>query len=301
VWVSRNGAEQPVAAPAHAYVNPRLSPDGRRVAVVITEQESQTWLYDLARDTLTRFTFQGSSNTGPTWTPDGKRIAFQSSKEGLSNIFWQLADGSGGLERLTTSEHNHVPMSWSPDGQLLAFIEINPTTGYDIWVLRMGDFSAGSGKIGKAQPFLQTPFNESVPRFSADGHWLTYVSNESGRYEIYVQPYPGPGGKWQISTDGGTEPVWNPNGKELFYRTGAKMMVVEITSQPSFSVGKPKVLFEGPYEPTPATAPNYDVSLDGQRFLMLKPNEQTQSAPTQVNVVLNWFEELKRRVPTGTK
>ena len=122
-----------------------------------------------------------------------------------------------------------------------------------------------------------------------------------GARETYVQPFPGPGGKWQISTEGGTEPVWNPNGRELFYRSGDKMMVVDITTQPSFSVGKPKLLFEGPYEPTPATFPYYDVSPDGQRFLMLKPAESAETAPTQINVVLNWFEELKRRVPAGTK
>jgi Tol biopolymer transport system component len=301
VWVSRNGTEQPVAAPARAYVNPRLSPDGRRVAVGVTEQESQIWLYDLSRETLTRFTFEGSANNAPTWTPDGKRIAFQSNKEGPPTLFWQLADGSGGLERLTTSEHNQVPMSWSTDGQLLAFIEINPATGYDIWVLRMGDPSASSGQVRKAQPFLRSPFNESVPRFSPDRRWLAYVSDESGRWEIYVRPFPGPGSKWQISTEGGTEPAWNPNGRELFYRSGDKMMAVDIATQPGFTAGRPRMLFEGQYVPTPGTNSNYDISPDGQRFLMLKPRESPGSAPTQINVVLNWFEELKRRVPSRTK
>jgi eukaryotic-like serine/threonine-protein kinase len=293
VWVNRKGAEQPIAAPARAYLNPLVSPDGRRLAVGITELESQIWLYDLSRETLTRLTFEGNVNNRPVWTPDGKRIAFESNKEGPGNIFWQLADGSGRLERLTTSEYNNFPMSWSPDGQLLAFLEVTPTTGYDIWVLRLGD--------RKAQPFLRTPFNESVPRFSPDGRWLAYISDESGRWEIYVQPYPGPGGKWQISTEGGTEPVWNRNGRELFYRSGDKMMAVDIAAQPSFIAGKTRVLFEGRYEPTPGTTPNYDVSPDGQRFLMLKSGEAGEAAPTQVNVVLNWFEELKRRVPTGTK
>jgi Tol biopolymer transport system component len=301
VWVNRNGEEQPVAAPAHAYFAPRLSPDGRRVAVGITEQDNQVWLYDLSRETLTRFTFEGSVNYFPTWTPDGKRIAFESNKEGPPNIFWQLADGSGGLERLTTSAYNHVPMSWSRDGQLLAFIEINPTTQRDIWVLRMGDLSAGSGQVRKAQPFLQTAFDESVPRFSPDGRWLAYISDESGRYEVYVQPYPGPGGKWQISTEGGTEPAWNPNGRELFYRSGDKMMVVDVATLPGFAAGKPRMLFEGGYEPALVPNFNYDVSPDGQRFLMLKPSDEAQSAPTQINVVLNWFEELKQKVPTGKK
>jgi eukaryotic-like serine/threonine-protein kinase len=309
VWVSRNGAEQPLAAPGHAYVNPRFSPDGQRVAVGISEQESQVWLYDLSRGTLTRFTFQGDNNLDPFWTPDGKRIAFTSNKEGQRNIFWQLADGSGGLERLSTSEYIDIPGSWSPDGHLLAFGEVTPSTGYDIWVLRLGDPSpgpgqvpsAGSGQGRKAEPFLRTPFNEAAPQFSPDGRWLAYVSDESGRNEIYMQPYPGPGGKWQISTEGGREPLWNRNGRELFYRSGNKMMSVEISTKPSFSAGTPKVLFEGQYQSLLISTPNYDVSPDGKRFLMLKPVEQVQAAPTQINVVLNWFEELKQKVPTGKK
>jgi Tol biopolymer transport system component len=293
VWVNRNGAEQSLAAPARTYQIPRLSPDGRRIAVGMAEQESQTWLYDLSRESLTRLTSEGNSNQAPAWTPDGKRIAFGSNKEGPTNLFWQLADGSGGLERLAATEYDHYPMSWSPDGQLLAFVEINPTTGYDIWILRLGDH--------KAEPFLRTPFNEGAPRFSPDGRWLAYVSDESGRYEIYVQPYPGPGGKWQISTEGGTEPVWNTNGRELFYRSGYKMMAVDIAAQLSFGAGKPKVLFEGPYQLLGVANPNYDVSPDGQRFLMLKPSESAEAAPTQINVVLNWFEELKQKVPAGKK
>ena len=174
---------------------------------------------------------------------------------------------------------------------MLAFSEIRPETGRALWLLRLSD--------RKVLPFLQTPFNETAPHFSPDGRWLAYASDESGRWEIYVQPYPGPGGKWQISTGGGTEPVWARNS-ELFYRNGNKMMVVETTSQPTFSASKPKALFETNSIVTPATLPNYDVSPDGKRFLMLKSSEQG-AAPTQINVVLNWFEELKQRVPTGKK
>ena len=291
VWVTRNGTEQPLAAPAQAYGYPRLSPDGRRVAV---ELDNQIWLYDLSRDTLTRFTFEGTANQSPGWTPDGKRIAFRSNKEGPSNLFWQLADGSGGLERLTTGQYTQNLTSWSGDGQLLAFFESNPTTLRDIWVLRLSD--------RKAQPFLQTRFNEGAASFSPDGQWLAYLSNESGRPEIYVQPYPGPGGKWQISTEGGTEPVWNRNGRELFYRSGNKMMAVQVTTQPSFSAGKPTTLFEKEYAASqfPATGVAYDVSADGQRFLMVKETDQN-TAVAQINVVLNWFEELKRRVPVEKK
>jgi Tol biopolymer transport system component len=168
----------------------RLSPNGRRLAVAIGDQVR---LYDLSRETLSRFTFEGDQNAVPVWTPDGKRIAFQSNKEGPPNIFWQLADGSGGLERLTTSEYTQAPNSWSPDGQLLAFVEVNPNKRNEIWVLRMGD--------RKGQPFLQTRFNEAAPRFSPDGRWLTYNSDGSGWYEVYVQPYDGLGGRWRISKE----------------------------------------------------------------------------------------------------
>ena len=151
-----------------------------------------------------------------------------------------------------------------------------------------------------AQPFLQTPATETVPSFSPDGHWLAYVSDESGQYEVYVQPYPGPGGKYQISEGGGIEPVWNPNGKELFFREGDKMMAVDITTQPGFSAGKPRMLFQGNYLPTPDTFPNYDVSPDGQRFLMIKHEEQSNSL-NQIVLVQNWFEELKQKVAAGGK
>ena len=292
VWVDRKGAEQPVAAPAHNYVLPRVSPDGKRVAVDIEEADSQIWLYDLGRETLTRLTFEGSASIDPVWTPNGKRIVFKGAD---NRLFWQPADGSTGAEALTKSElaGNNVPGSWSPDGQVLTFMEINPDTGYDVFTLSLKD--------GKPQPFLRTPSLETAPRFSPDGHFIAYASDESGRVEVYVRPYPGPGGKWQISTEGGMEPVWNPKGRELFYRSGKKMMAVEVTTQPTFSAGKPKVLFEGPYVPTPRSFPDYDVSPDGERFLMLKAGESEERTSTQINVVLNWFEELKQKVPTGKK
>ena len=206
------------------------------------------------------------------------------------NLFWQAADGSDKAERLVTSTGQQSSPSWSPDGQALAYTDNDPATGTDIWVLRLSD--------RKAQPFLRTPANESSPQFSPDGHWLAYVSDESGRYETYVQPYPGPGGKYQISTEGGTEPVWNHNGRELFYRNSGKMVAVDITTQPGFTAGKPSMLFEGSsYLSLIGTTPSYDVSPDGQRFLMLKADEQ--AAATQINVVLNWFEELKTESSYG--
>ena len=290
VWVSRNGAEQPLPAPPHNYVLPRISPDGKRVATGIEEADGQIWLYDLSRDTLTRLTFEGAGNIDPVWTPDGKRVAFKGAE---NRLFWEPADGSGGMEALTSSElsGNNVPGSWSPDGQALAFTQ-DTVPARNIWILPLKD--------RKPQLFVRSPTYETAPVFSPDGHWIAYDSRESGRDEIYVRPYPGPGGKWQISTEGGTEPVWNPKGRELFYRNGQKMMAVDFSTQPTFSAGKPRMLFQGPYVPTPRSFPDYDVSSDGQRFLMLKTNEQAQG-PAQINVVLSWTEELKQKVPAGEK
>ncbi len=287
VWVSRDGKEQFLNAPARPYRNPRISPDGRRAAVAIDEQQMHVWLYDFAREALSRLTVEGSINYQPLWTPDGQRIAFSSNGR-PGGLYWQSADGSGGAERLCCDTGPMGVTSWSPDGELMAGSGLG-TGGGDLYVIRRGE--------RQGQVLSQTSFGEAAAMFSPDGRWLAYVSTESGRSEIYVQPYPGPGAKWQMSIEGGTEPLWNRNGRELFYRSGNRMMAVDIVAQPSLSVGKPRVLFEGQYEPTLLATANYDVSPDGQRFLMLKASAGKDEAPTQINVVLNWFEELKRRVP----
>jgi Tol biopolymer transport system component len=235
---------------------------------------------------MTRFPTEGSSSW-PIWTPDGKRVTYRGYRTGPQNIFWKTSDGAGDEERLTTGESLHAPTSWSSDGKWLAYYDSSPTTGYDIWMLRL------NGQR-KQEPFLRTPFSESDARFSPDGRWLAYQSNEFGRPEIYVQPFPGPGGKWQISREGGGAPRWARNGRELFYYYGNKMMAVDIKTEPAFTAGRPRMLFEGQY------VGNYDVSQDSQRFLMVQAVEPSQPA-TQINLVLNWFEELKRLVPTGKK
>jgi len=296
VWVDRQGTIKPLEAPARQYRDPRLSPDGQRLALRIIGDSTDIWVYDITRLTLTRLTFEGI-NQHPVWTPDGSRVAFRSTRREQSNLFWKPADGSGQAERLTTGQQVQSPSSWSPDGQLLAFFERSPAEpagdsgNYDIWVLPL----AGDRK---PRPFLQTPFGEGEAVFSPDGRWLAYVSNESGRQEIFVQPFPGPGGKWQISTGGGIEPVWARSGRELFYRNGDQMMTVDTTTQPSFRAGAPRLLFEGNFLTGTAFRANYDVTPDGQRFVMVQQGEGV-SGVSQIHVVLNWFEELKRRVPAG--
>ena len=148
------------------------------------------------------------------------------------------------------------------------------------------------------QPFVRTRSLAGCPRFSPDGRWVAYVSDESGRSEVYVQPYPGPGKKWQISTEGGIETVWNPNGRELFYRTGNKMMAVDVAARPGFTAGRPTLLFTGAFVQSPTCIPNYDVSRDGRRFLMIQPSPHENVTPIQITIVVNWFDELKRLVPT---
>ena len=293
VWVDRKGVPQPLPAPPRGYLSPRLSPDGQRLAVAIQGPNPGLWLYDLARGTLTRLT-ESTIIPRSIWTPDGKRLTFMFARSGAMNLYWMPADGGGAAERLTTSENVQYPGSWSPDGQLLAFSEANPTTGWDIWVL-------GLQGNRKPRPFLQTPANEYQPTLSPDGRWLAYASDETGRREVYVRPFPGSGGKVQISTEGGLEPVWARNGRELFYRSGDKMMAAAVETKPTFAAAKPKLLFEGHYETVIFgfyEGPNYDVSPDGQRFLMIKASEQ-ESAPTQLNVVLNWSDELRRLAPSG--
>jgi Tol biopolymer transport system component len=298
VWVDRQGTVQPLQAPPRPYQNPRLSPDGRQIVFSINEVgKSDLWVYDIPRNTLTRLTFEGN-NTYPIWTPDGKRVVYRSLKKGMpdGNLFWRPADGSGSEERLTTSDNQHTALSFTPDGKILVYAEYNPITKWDLWTLPL------EGER-KRQLILQTPFNERTACLSPDGRWLAYVSDESERYEVYVRPFPGPGGKFQVSLEGASEIIWLPNG-DLTYRAGAnreKMMAVNIQTQPVFKAGTPRLIFEAPYASNAtigAWSPGYSASADGQRFLMLKAKEDPQrEIMTQISIIQNWFEELKQRVP----
>ncbi len=290
VWVDRKGQEEPLASEQRGYEGPRISPDGSRLAVSVSESGAEdVWIYDLERETLTRLTFDPATDHNPVWTPDGQRIVFNSGRVGPGrNLFWKAADGTGQVERLTTSPNNQTAHSFSPDGKRLVFRDLATR---DLQVLSMeGERTS--------QPLFQSQFNENKGMISPDGHWIAYDSNESGRRQIYVRPFPNvEEGKWQISRNGGTEPVWARRGQELFYRNGGAMIVVGFKTEPTFTAGNPVVLFRGRYG-TSETGVNYDISPDGQRFLMIKEADEDEGQPGQINVVLNWFEELKRLVPT---
>jgi len=294
VWVDRQGNVERVPLPPRCYLHPRISPDGQKIAIEVEGPTHDFYVHELGRGVLTRMTLDGSSHW-PVWTPDGQRISFRIWGQGGFTMWWMPADRSAAPERLTNIGIMQSPASWTPDGKVLAFTQVSPDTGPDVYVLPLDDPQR------KPIPLAHSKFAEGSPRFSQDGHWIAYTSNESGRNEIYVQSYPGPGPKIQVSTEGGSDAVWKPAGDELYYRNRTKMMAVAVKTKPSFVPGAPRVLFEGVYAegtssacgPPGPTSSNYDVSANGERFLMIKDSE-TDSVATQVNVILNWSEELKR-------
>ncbi|MEE8326649.1 MAG: protein kinase [candidate division NC10 bacterium] len=296
VWVDRQGQEELLFDEGGQNIDVRISPDSTKVAVdmlAMGDLFRNIWIYEIDGGRRTRLTTEGGAHS--VWTPDGTRVAFNhdvsSSSSGLS---WIPADGSGEAERLFEgSSHQERPDAWSPDGRLLAFSDDRQSaSGRDIWILP---------RDGEPSPFLATPYTEDGPMFSPDGRWLAYVSDESGQREVYVQPYPGPGPRHPISAGGGRAPTWSGKGDELFYRSGdsTQMMVVPVETEPEFQAGTPQVLFEGQYRSDQGDA-HYDVTPDGQRFLMIKESSgDSGESPPELIVVLNWFEELKRLVPAN--
>jgi WD40 repeat protein len=291
------GGLERLTLPQKAYAYPRISPDGTRVAVSTEDAAgvADVWIYDLAGATAPRQLTLGGANRYPVWSADGERVAFQSDREGDRGIFWQKADGSGTAERLTTPETGsaHTPDSWSPDGKTLSYTATSDA-GPSIWLLSVQDREAtvfaeqaGSVIAGAA--------------FSPDGQWLAYYSNETGAYQIVVQPVPSTGAKYLVG--GGGQPSWSPDGRELFFYFGGEIRVVRITPRPTFSFGEPTTLpLSGLVHRTPGPRA-WDITHDGQGILGVvdaagaDAASGTSDAP-QIQVVLNWIEELKRRVPT---
>ena len=295
VWVDRDGREEVLPLSPGDYLYPRLSPDESALAVSVQDSgDYDIRVFDLTRLSPSRITF-GGVNRFPVWSPDGGQLVFAEGGlgAGSSRLLRASSAGGGQIDTLLDRGESKYPTSWASNGQAVALYVTSPDTGRDLWVLPMdGDQTP--------VPFLVTPFNERTGRFSPDGRWLAYVSDESGRDEVYVRPYPpGASEEHTISTDCGQAPVWSPDGGELFYQNGEQVMVVAVEQDEAFLASPPEPLFAGPYVlPLPnSAAPNYDVARDG-RFLMMKnaPTDEGQ-ASAQLVLVQNWFEELKRLVP----
>ena len=299
VWVDRQGREEPLGTPLAPYESPRVSPDGRFVAVEVRNSEnSDVSIYDGERGTLTRLTFDPGADGFPIWAPDGARVVFSSDRDGVLNIYERAADGTGRAQRLTTSDTGQWPQSWSADGQSLVVLEVGRGS-LNIQIVSLG-------AENRTDDLLRTAADEGYAAVSFDGQWMAYVSNESGQFEVYVRPFPNvDDGLWQISRDGGISPVWAPNGQELFFRTLAtnEMMVVAVETEPTFSHGTPEALFVASSfrRYGAGRARPFDLSADGERFLMIKEDasgDQTAAEP-HIVFVQDWFEELKARVPVN--
>jgi serine/threonine-protein kinase len=295
VWVDRQGVSKEIPAPVNVYSSPRISPDGKLLAVVVSGAggSQDVWIYEFGRNTLMRLTFGGGHN--PIWTPDSRKIIYRNRTPTFSFLM-RPADGSGTDETLLGNNFDDpgaTPSSVSPDGKTLLFGRADTTGAVGTDLLSLD----GSGKI---LPFLRSTFNQASARLSPDGHWVAYSSNESGRFEIYVQPFPGLGGKWMISTEGGSYPLWARSGREIFFRNEDKMMSAPVETQPAFKAGTPRMLFRGGGYLGYFGTGNYDVAPDGQHFLMIKEKEAPASSK-EVSIILHWTDELKRRVPPGKK
>jgi serine/threonine-protein kinase len=277
-----------------------FSPDGTRLAVdIATGSDTDIWVYDWARDASQRLTFEASLEVKPVWSPDGRRIAFSSTRGDKSslNLHWQRADGTGQVQRLTESGNNQFAGSWHPSGKFLAFAEQNPQTGMDIMILPIDGDEVSGWKPGTPRPFVNSTFVEQEPVFSPDGHWLAYMSNDSGATEIYVRPFPGPGGLQLISAGSGVYPMWSRTKPEIFYGVYPNqqfMAVAYATSGDSFRADKPRLWSTSQFQPRPRVR-SFNVHPDGERIAVAAaPTLESAAKQNQVVFILNFFDELKR-------
>ena len=291
VWVDREGREEAIAAPPHNYLDPWISPDGTRVVLDVRDEENDVWVWDLAGETLSRLTFDAGRDHAGHWTVDGKDVLFASDRDGAFSVYRKAADGTGITERLTEGTDRLAPEAVTPDGMELITRAFVPGRETDLIVVSLdGDPTM--------KTILGTDFAERNAALSPDGAWMAFESNSSGQYEVYVRPYPEvESGQWLISARGGEEPGWSPDGDELFYRTSNRMMAVSVETDSGFTFGTPRTLFEGPYRNRDGRT--YDVAPDG-RFLMVSGAQGSDSAqPLEINVVVNWDQELLTRVPVN--
>jgi serine/threonine protein kinase len=284
VEVSRQGTVEAILDRPGAWAQPRLSADGRKVVFREVGEYCTLWLLDRDRQTTTRLTFE-SDNHNPVWSPDSRSIVFGRASKAGSHLFIQRVESSLPAEQLTSGNHVHVPTDWSADGRLIAFTDQHQDTGIDLWVLDRSD----ENRIG---PFLATRFTEHSATFSPDTNWIAYTSDETGREEIYVQPFPGPGVKIQISIEGGSGPNWSVDGSEIFFNADDRLMSAAIETSPRFSAGIPMEVFRGRY--SWERAQNYGISSDGQYFVIPRPAGDATGA--ELRIVLNWAKEFDRLI-----
>ena len=281
VWHDRRGIPSELSQDIRSFSfgTPAISPDGRRVAAAFTEgNDVHIWIFDIEREAWVRLTSDGTINGYPAWTPDGRRIAFMSNRAGPRNLFWKPSDGSGEAEILIENERYQYPNSWCPDGKHLAFTSQNEDTGYDINILSMDDRSVSS--------VVASEHNEYGARFSPSGHWLAYFADEAGEYEVYITSFPATGNRLQVSTEGGTRPRWDPDGKGIYYRENNQVMFVSFEAGPPVKLGAPQRLFE-----TTSSQSNWDIHPSGERFLIVQNADELASS--QIHVIVNWTEVLK--------
>ncbi len=286
-WFDRTGKQVGQAASQAIYISLDLSPDERRVVATLGDAQGaqpDLWLFELARGVSTRFTFDAATDWSPVWSRDGSRIAFASMRNGGSDLYAKVSSGAGTDELLLKSPELKLASDWSPDGRRLLYSTVSAKTGSDLWTLPLeGD----RAQRAPPAPYLQTQFNERQGQFSPDGRWVAYVSDEGGASQVYVQPFPPSGAKWQLSTGGGADPRWRQDGKEIFYLApDRRLMAVEVKTGANLEAGVAKPLFDSRFPGTPEFGRNYGVASNGQRFLLRVPAEE--SAPAPITVVVNW-------------
>jgi serine/threonine-protein kinase len=291
VRVNRYGKAETILE-AVQYFSPRVSPEGRRIAMFIETSNVQVCVYDIERAAVSRAAWSPDDHS-PNWSPDGNRLAFTSGRESVHQIFIGRADGTGDNTRLTTGDYHHYITDWSRDGKWIAYVEYHPKTGADIWVVP----ADGSGP---PRAVVTSASSEKYAAFSPDTRWLAYVSDETGIEEVYAQPFPGPGNRIQISNGGGDEPAWSRDGRELYYRRGDEMLAVPVRAgADDLAPGKPVALFSGAFVRSLTSDRSYDVGPDGAFWLVTEP--VGEELPQEIQVVLGFSEELRRRVPAGIR